>query len=70
MVLWHFKVQTSKWEGRKDAAAKCVSVLNDALEKEEQYRDVMLEQFEQRHETAGQSCEQLEEAIGLREDAY
>ena len=65
-----FKVQVCTRGWRKKAVAKCVCVLNEVLENETQYRDSVPEQFEQRYETADQSCEQLEEAIGLLENAY
>ena len=65
-----FKVQVSTRGERKKAVARCVCVLNEVLEIETQYRDAIPEQFEQRYETADQACEQLEEAIGLLDDAY
>jgi len=65
-----FKVQVCTRGGRKKTVARCVCVLNEVLENETQYRDAIPEQFEQRYEAADQSCEQLEEAIGLLEDSY
>ena len=65
-----FKLQVCTRGERKKAVARCVCALNEVLENETQYRDSIPEQFEQRYETADLACEQLEEAIGLLEDAY
>jgi hypothetical protein len=65
-----FTLQVCTRGERKNAVARCIRVLNEVLENETYYRDAIPEQFEQRFETADQACEQLEEAIGLLEDAY
>ena len=64
------KVKLSTRLGRKNAVAEYIRSLSAVLENEEQYRDQIPEQFEQRIETAGYSCERLEEAIALLQDAY
>ena len=64
------KAKLSTRSGRKNAVTEHISLLNAVLEHEEQYRDLIPEQFAQRYETADHACGQLEEAIGLLEDAY
>ena len=56
--------------GRKNAVTEYIGLLNAVLENEEQYRNLIPEQFTQRYETADHACEQLAEAIELLEDAY
>ena len=56
--------------GRKSAVTEYIRLLNAVMEKEEQYRDLIPEQFTQRYETADHTCGQLAEAIDLLEDAY
>ena len=64
------KVKLSSRSGRKNAVVEHIKLLNAVLENEEQYRDLIPEQFEQRIETAGDTCEKLEEAIALLQEAY
>jgi esterase/lipase len=56
--------------GRRRAVAEYIGLLNAVMEKEEQYRDSIPEQFAQRYEAADHACGQLAEAIELLEDAY
>jgi hypothetical protein len=56
--------------GRKSTLAEYIGLLNDLLEKEEEYRDIIPEQFTQRYETADYTCGQLAEGIAALEDAY
>ena len=64
------KAKLSTRSGRKSALTEYICLLNALLEKEGQYRDLIPEQFEQRYETADNTCGQLAEAIELLEDAY
>jgi len=64
------KVNLSTRSGRKNALTEYISLLNAILEGEEQYRDLIPEQFTQRYETADHTCGQLAEAIDLLKDAY
>ena len=64
------KARISTRPGRKGTVAEYVGLLNAVLEMEEQYRDLIPEQFTQRYETADHACGQIEDAIGLLEDAY
>ena len=64
------KVKICTRPGRKTAIKEYIDLLNSVLENEEQYRDLIPEQFTQRYETADHACEQLAEAIELLEDAY
>jgi len=64
------KLRICKRSGRKNAVAECIDLLNAVLETEEQYRDLIPEQFTQRYETADHSCGQLAEALDLLEDSY
>jgi hypothetical protein len=55
---------------RRKAVRKTIALLEDLLQREEQYRDAIPEEFQSRHEAADQSCELLAEAISCLEDAY
>ena len=55
---------------RRKAVAAAVALLGDIMGLEEEYRDSIPEQFEQRIEDADHSCEQLAEAIAYLEEAY
>ena len=54
---------------RRKTVIKCIALLTDVLEKEEEYRDLIPEQFNQRYETADHFCEKVAEAIECLEDA-
>jgi hypothetical protein len=55
---------------RRKAVTEIIAMLNSVLENEEQYRDSIPEQFEQRHEAADLSCDKLAEAIVSLEEAF
>ena len=64
------KVKLSTRSGRKRALTEYIGLLNAVLEGEEQYRDLIPEQFTQRYEAADHTCGQLADAIEILEDAY
>jgi len=55
---------------RRKAVADIITLLNDILENEEQYRDSIPEQFSQRQELSERTCEQLAEGINSLEEAF
>jgi hypothetical protein len=55
---------------RRKAVEIISGLLKDILLKEEEYRDVIPEQFTQRYEIADQACECLSDAIELLEEAF
>jgi len=55
---------------RKKAVLELIVQLGSLLQKEEEYRDAIPENFQSKYETADQTCGQLEQAISYLEDAY
>jgi len=55
---------------RKKAVVEFVGLLENLLQKEEDYRDAIPEQFVSRVEAADMTCGQLEEAISCLMEAY
>jgi len=55
---------------RKKSVKEIISLLNDLMYMEEEYRDAIPEQFTHRYEAADHACEHLSEAIMLLEEAY
>jgi len=55
---------------RKRAVLDTIAFLSRIMQREEEYRDVIPEQFQGRYETADQTCEQLSQAISCLEEAY
>ena len=55
---------------RRKSVLEIIVALGKVLIMEEQYRDNIPEQFEQRYEAADHACGQLEEAIACLEDAF
>jgi len=64
------KTKTDTRPLRKKAVAEIIGLLNNILELESEYRDLIPEQFTQRYETADRTCDQLSEAIACLEEAY
>ena len=55
---------------RKKAVLELIVHLGSLLQKEEEYRDAIPENFQSKYEAADQACGQLEQAISYLEDAY
>jgi len=55
---------------RRKTVLGIIGILNDVLGNEEQYRDLIPEQFAQRYEDADRCCEKVSEAISCLEDAF
>ena len=70
----HFDSNTRKTPHTRPMRRKAVQEITDFLRLilvlEEQYRDSIPEQFEQRIETADHACEHLSEAIVCLEEAF
>jgi len=64
------RVKTDTRQLRKKAVQEAISFLVDLLQKESDYRDNIPEQFQARHETADEACEQLSQAISCLESAF
>jgi len=65
-----FRITAETRPLRKKAANEMRALLESLLQKEEEYRDAIPEQFYSRYETADQTCEHLTQAISSLEDAY
>ena len=65
-----FKTKLTTRSLRKKSVADILFKLQDILDGESDYRDKIPEMFEQRYETADQTCEWLAEAITCLESAY
>jgi len=66
----NIRLKTDTRPFRKKAVLEIISMLNDIMQAEEQYRDSIPEQFQSRYETSNQTCEQLSQAIICLEDAF
>jgi hypothetical protein len=55
---------------RRKAVREYISLLNNIIDMESEYRDSIPEQFSQRREAAEQACERMAEAIICLEEAY
>ena len=55
---------------RRKAVMEIISLLDDIMESEAEYRDSIPEHFTQRHESADNACELLAEAISCLEEAF
>ena len=55
---------------RKKAVMEIMTLLDDLLQRETNYRDNIPEQFQSRYETADHACEQMELAISYLDDAF
>jgi hypothetical protein len=64
------KAKTLTLPQRKKTVAEVIALLDDVLSNQEQYRDLIPEQFEQRREDADHFCNNLSEAIEYLEDAF
>jgi hypothetical protein len=64
------KIKYATRPQRRKAVTEILLLLNLVLESEEQYRDSIPEQFEERYETADLSCEKLAEARACLEEAF
>ena len=64
------KIKTETRPLRKKAVIEIISLLEDIMQKEENYRDAIPDQFISRYETSDQTCEQLSQAISNLEEAY
>jgi len=64
------KIKTDSRPLRKKSLQAIISLVDEIMYKEEQYRDAIPENFAQRFETADETCQQLAEAIALLEEAY
>jgi len=55
---------------RRKSVAEIISLLQDIMDLEADYREAIPEQFEQRIEAAEHACEQLAEAVACLKDAF
>ena len=55
---------------RRRAVAEIIGLLEDVLEREEQYRDSIPEQFAQRYEWSDHACEHIAEAVDSLREAF
>jgi len=61
------KIKTGNRSERRRSVSVIISALKEVLGGEEQYRENIPEQFEQRRETAEEFCELLAEAVEILE---
>jgi len=64
------KVNTITRSDRKKAVLVVLDMLNNIMEAEMAYRDLIPEKFTSRYEVADLACEQLEQAISYLQDAF
>jgi len=66
----NLRIKTDTRPLRKKAVLEITALLEEIMQKEEEYRDAIPEQFASRYETSDETCEELSQALVCLENAY